>query len=115
MSYGVRLLAFLPLDAGRLRRPASVFRYTFDYSAGMPRHEYGDDGAFAFFGRARPPGRVHDPALEVIPIEAVAFGDVQVLAAGGLSPRSVTTPTIHLGVLADFPSVESVVVSTAVR
>jgi len=49
----------------------------------------------------------------VIPIEAVAFGDMQVLAAGERTGSG--TPVIDLDVLADFPTVESVVVSTQIR
>jgi len=49
--------------------------------------------------------------LSIVPIEAVVAGDSQVLAAREEGRRD-EMPTIDLGVLADFPSVESVVAST---
>ena len=59
----------------------------------------------------------HKSSLPVIPIEAVAAGDVQVYAACDPAnpPWSKTVATIDLDPLSDFPSVESVLASTRVR
>ncbi len=51
--------------------------------------------------------------LTVVPIEAVAAGDGQVLAACEIGKER--TPVIDLDVLVDFPTVESVIASTQVR
>src|SRR5262249_53929291 len=48
--------------------------------------------------------------VPIVPIEAAAPGDVQVFAAR--DPHKFGEPVIDAGVLADFPSVESVVAST---
>ena len=115
VSRKMRAWPSLPLGAARLQRPASVFRYTFEHAAEVRHRQYGDDGPFAFF-EARRTGRLTrspNPALAMIPIEAVAPGDVQVLAAG--DARSRETQVIDLDVLAGFPSVESVVASTTVK
>src|SRR5439155_19031417 len=53
------------------------------------------------------------PAQNLVPIEAVAAGDQQVLAA--CEPRKHDQPLLDLDVLADFPSVESVIASTKIR
>ena len=89
----------LPLGPARLERPASIFRYTFKHFA---------DGLWR-----RTVGVPAWNQVSVVPIEAVAASDAQVLAAceGG----KVGTPVIDLDVLADFPTVESVVASTEVR
>jgi hypothetical protein len=90
----------LPLGAARTVRPESIFRFSFDY---------------VLEGRVRPRQIAKRVAAErsIVPIEAVAAGDVQVLAAG--EPKSMNRPVIDLDVLADFPSVESVVATTQVR
>jgi len=83
----------LPLGPARRDRPKNPFRYTFEHFLGV-----------AFLAGSKSP---------VIPIEAVAAGDLQVLAAReqGNAGRLV----IDLDVLADFPTVESVIVSTRIR
>src|SRR6266851_8482198 len=53
------------------------------------------------------------PPLSVVPIEAVADGDLQVLAARVEGKER--TPLIDLDVLAGFPAVESLVASTRLR
>jgi hypothetical protein len=90
----------LPLGDERLKRPTSLFRYKFEHLA-----RFG-----AFPQRERLPGHRE---LCVVPIEAAAPGDVQVLAA-----RPMADPVklvIDLDPLAAVPSVESVVASTEVR
>lgn len=88
------------MGAARLERPQNIFRFTFDYM---------------LEARIRPRPIAQRVAAEqsIVPIEAVAAGDVQVLAAG--EPKKAAEPVIDLDVLADFPSVESVVASTRVR
>jgi hypothetical protein len=90
----------LPLGAARMERPRNIFRITFD--SVLER-------------RVRPRQIAQRVAAEhtIVPIEAVRAGDVQVLAAG--EPKNPGVPIIDLNVLADFPSVESVVASTRVR
>src|SRR6266849_5155490 len=83
----------LPLGRARLERPHTPFRYTFEHFLEL-----------AFLVRSTSP---------VIPIEAVAAGDVQVLAAREQGKSG--TLVIDLDVLADFPAVESVVASTRIR
>ncbi len=83
----------------RLERPASVFRYTFEH--------------FARAGQRQADGSPVSTQLSVVPIEAVAAGDVQVLAASEQGKQR--TPVIDLDVLADFPTVESVVASTRLQ
>jgi hypothetical protein len=83
----------LPLGKARLDRPKTPFRYTFEHFLDR-----------AFLVRPKSP---------VIPIEAVAAGDVQVLAA--CEQGKAGTLVIDLDLLADFPTVESVVVSTRIR
>ena len=93
------MLDSLPLGEARLKRPASVFRYTFEHFArGLWRKA---DGLPGFF----------EPS--VVPIEAVAAGDTQVLAAREQAKDK--TPLIDLDVLAGFPAVESVIASTCLR
>ena len=82
----------LPLGPARLDRPKAPFRYTFEHFLELAFLRY---------------------ALPVIPIEAVAVGDVQVLAACEQGKAGMLV--IDLDVLADFPTVESVVVSTRIR
>jgi hypothetical protein len=89
------MLFSLPRDWSRSERPASVVRYTFEDFVGRVAKRKG--------------GPTAGPAI--IPIEAVAPGDVQVLAAHEQSRTNV----IDLDVLSEFPSVESVVASAAVR
>ena len=83
----------LPLGKARLDRPEAPFRFTFEHFLDR-----------AFLVRSKSP---------VIPIEAVAAGDMQVLAA--CEQGKAGTLVIDLDVLADFPTVESVVVSTRIR
>lgn len=83
----------LPLGPARLERPETPFRYTFEHFLDL-----------AFLVRS---------ASRLIPIEAVAAGDVQVLAA--CEQGKTGTLVIDLDALADFPTVESVVVSTRIR
>jgi hypothetical protein len=93
------VIASLPLGPERTRRPDSIFRYTFEhFASGLRRTSNGN-----------PP----HTQLPVVPIEAVAIGDVQVLAA--CEPGKERTPVIDLDVLADFPSVESIIASTCVE
>ena len=94
------MLVALPLGAERSQRPQSVFLYTFDHFA---------DGLW-LLRKDLPDPRV----LSMVPIEAVAPGDKQVLAAQELAGKT-GTPVIDLDRLADFPSVESVVASTLVQ
>jgi hypothetical protein len=84
----------------RRKRPESVFRYTFDHFLDNRSRRSTD-----LPDNTRP---------SIVPIEAVAPGDVQVLAAHERGAKA-GTPVIALDVLADFPSVESVVASTTVR
>ena len=94
-----RMFFSLPLGPARLERPASVFRYTFEHFVhGLSRQADGSPAS---------------NRLSVVPIEAVAAGDKQVLAAG--EQGKVGTLVVDLDVLADFPGVESVVVSTRLR
>jgi len=88
------------LGAARMERPQNIFRITFD--SVLER-------------RVRPRQIAQRVAAElsIVPIEAVRAGDAQVLAAG--EPKSVNGPMIDLDVLADFPSVESVVATAQVR
>jgi hypothetical protein len=88
----------LPLGSARLERPSSVFRYTFRHFVDAPFRD-----------------RRKDLPSErgIVPIEAVAPGDVQVLAAR--EPTNPKIPVIDLDVLSDFPSVESLVVSAQIR
>lgn len=95
----MKMLPSLPLGLARLQRPASILRYTFEHFA---------------HGLQRPLDRLRpNSQLSVVPIEAVAAGDVQVLAA--CEQGKERTPVIDLDVLADFPSVESVIASTRVE
>ena len=94
------MLVSLPLGTERSQRPASVFRYTFKHFA---------DGLWLVRKNLPDPG-----VLSIVPIEAAAPGDKQVLAAQELAGK-LATPVIDLDVLADFPSVESVVASTRVQ
>jgi len=90
------MLDSLPLGAARRQRPATVIRYTFE------------DFEAASRGHVR---RLMQTApIPIVPIEAVAAGDVQVIAAR--DPAKFGEPVMDAGVLADFPSVESVVAST---
>lgn len=90
------MLDSLPLGAARQQRPADVVRYTFeDFEAASHGH----------IRRLPLSG-----AIPIVPIEAVASGDAQVIAAR--DPAKFGQPVIDAGVLADFPSVESVVAST---
>jgi hypothetical protein len=93
------VLTSLPLGSARLERPANVFRYTFEH--------------FARATRPRADGSPAYTELSVVPIEAVARGDAQVLAA--CEQGKQRTPVIDLDVLADFATVESVVATTRVR
>ncbi|HXT26764.1 MAG TPA: hypothetical protein VN749_18245 [Candidatus Eisenbacteria bacterium] len=90
----------LPLGDARQRRPQTARRYTFDDL--LER-------------RIRPRLNKLDahPAQNLVPIESVAAGDQQVLAA--CEPNKHDQPIIDLDVLADLPSVESVMVSTKIR
>ena len=86
----------LPLGAVRLERPTTVFRYTFEHFT---------QGLWRKADRWR---ALNQSSL--VPIEAVATGDKQVLAACELG--KVSTPVIDIDVLAEFPGVESIVAST---
>src|SRR4051812_35890645 len=89
----------LPIGPVRLERPAPAFRYTFEHFVhGFSRQADGSPAS---------------NQLTVVPIEAVAVGDVQVLAA--CEQGKAGTLVIDLDMLADFPTVESVVVSTRIR
>ena len=88
----------LPLGPARLERPRSVFRYTFRHFVDAP---------FRHRKNYLPPER------GIVPIEAVDAGDMQVLAAQ--EPTNSKTPVIDLDILSNFPSVESLVISTQVR
>ena len=88
----------LPLGPARLERPRSVFRYTFRHFVDAP---------FRHRKNYLPPER------GIVPIEAVVAGDMQVLAAQ--EPTNSKTPVIDLDILSNFPSVESLVISTQVR
>ena len=90
----------LPLGDARLVRPAEVRRLRFDDFLRIPNA-----------GRPRVV-RVGE-SWPVIPIEAVAAGDTQVLAAH--EPGKIDSPHLDLDPLADFPSVESVVACTRIR
>ncbi len=94
------MLVSLPVGPERKQRPESVFRYTWEHFA---------EGLW-LLRKGLPDPRV----LSMVPIEAVAPGDKQVLAAQELAGQT-GTPVIDLDVLADFPSVESVVASTRVQ
>lgn len=94
-----KVLISLPLGSARLERPSSVFRYTFEH--------------FVYSKRRETSGPPVPAQLAVVPIEAVAAGDVQVLAACEQGKQS--TPVIDLDVLADFPTIESVIASTQLR
>src|SRR6202521_2336296 len=83
----------LPLGPARLERPKTPFRYTFEHFLEL-----------AFLVRSTSP---------IIPIEAVAVGDVQVLAACEQGKAGMLV--IDLDVLAAFPTAESGVVSTRIR
>ncbi len=90
------MLDSLPSGAARQQRPAAVVRYRFeDFEAASRGH-------IRRLPRTLP--------IPIVPIEAVAAGDVQVIAAR--DPARFGEPVIDAGVLADFPSVESVVAST---
>src|SRR5207302_698593 len=82
------------------QRPETSRRYTFDD---------------LLEGRIRPRLNKADahPEQNIVPIESVAAGDKQVLAA--CEPKKHDQPLINLDVLADFPSVESVIASTKIR
>jgi hypothetical protein len=82
-------------DHGRSRRPSELRRLTFDdvVDAG---------GSMLVRGYAR-----------IVPIESVQPGDEQVFAAR--APRPAIGPLIDLDVLAQYPTVRSVVASTSVR
>jgi hypothetical protein len=90
----------LPVGDERLKRPAELFRYTFEQ--------------FARFGHLPQRQPMPDARTNhVIPIEAVADGDAQVIAARPMiGPNKLV---IDLDPLATRPSVESVVASTRVR
>ena len=94
------MLVALPLGPERSQRPQYVFRYTFEHFA---------DGLWLRRKDLPDPG-----VLSIVPMEAVAPGDSQVLAAQELAGKAAT-PVIDLDGLADFPSVESVVASTRVQ
>jgi hypothetical protein len=90
----------LPLGDERLKRPTQLFRYTFEH--------------FARFGHLRQRDPMPDARENhVIPIEAAAAGDAQVIAARPMiGPNNLV---IDLDPLSALPSVESVVASTTVR
>lgn len=90
----------LPLGPERQQRPESLVRFTFEDF--LERFRRGRDGLLRFTARS------------MVPIEAVAPGDTQVLAAQVIS-GAIGTPLIDLDVLAGFPSVESVIASTRVQ
>jgi hypothetical protein len=95
----MEMLDSLPLGPARLNRPASVFRYTFEHFAHwLPRNAAGFPAS---------------DRLSVVPVEAVAEGDVQVLAAREQGKER--TPIVDLDALAGFPAVESLIASTHVR
>jgi hypothetical protein len=89
----------LPEGDERLKRPTTLFRYTFEHFA-----------RYGFLPQREPlPGpREHC----IIPIEAAASGDRQVIAARPLYGPNIV---IDLDPLAALPTVESVVASTTVR
>ncbi len=93
------MLDSLPLGQDRLRRPEVVVRYTFEDFERASRGEI-----HSVWNRS---------AIPVVPIEAAAPGDRQVIAARG--PTQPNEPVINLDVLANLGSVESVVVSTVVK
>ena len=93
------MLDSLPLGAARQQRPAKIVRYTFEDFEAASR------GQIARVMRSGP--------IPIVPIEAVASGDQQVIAAR--EPSRFGEPVIDLGALADFPSVESVVASTRIE
>jgi hypothetical protein len=90
----------LPLGVARLVRPSSIRRLRFEDFLKRPRSKRNST-----VQAGEPPG--------IVPIEAVASGDTQVFAAR--KPDKGNAPVIDLGVLADFPSVESIVASTHIR
>jgi hypothetical protein len=90
------MLDCLPPGPSRLARPATVIRYTFE----------------RFEAPMDPLGRTWD-RLPVIPIEAVQPGDTQVFAAR--EPVKFADPLIDLDVLADIPSVDSIISSTRMQ
>jgi len=80
-------------DADRLHRPAVVRRLTYEELA--------------------LPGPAFRDTRHLVPIESVRAGDEQVFAARGR--RGPGEPVLDLDLLADYPSVRSVVASTTVR
>lgn len=93
------MLDSLPLGPARLERPESVFRYTFEH--------------FAHGLQRQADGLPTSTQLSIVPVDAVAAGDAQVLAAREQDKER--TPVIDLDVLADFPALKSVVASTRLR
>src|SRR5215471_8453610 len=89
---GIRRYGVLS-DIERHERPLAVLRLTFDELA--------------------EPGPAFRDTSAIVPIESVRSGDLQVLAARGL--RVTEERTIDLDVLADYPTVASVVASTLVQ
>ncbi len=88
---------FLPAGSARFERPIAIHRYTFeDFLEGIARKKLPLQRQGA-----------------IVPLESVAPGDVQVLAAH--DPQLTSMSTIELDVLADFPSVDSVVASAGLR
>jgi hypothetical protein len=82
----------LPLGEARLVRPSSIRRLRFE----------------DFLRRSGSKSSL--TPLPIVAIEAVAEGDTQVFAAR--EPDKGNYPIVDLGVLHEFPSVESVVAST---
>src|SRR5215467_5375355 len=87
----------VPPGPARLRRPVSPFRFRF-------RH-------FADYLTLRRSGEIPADAA-VIPVETAQAGDAQVLAAR--EPSNPKSPAINLDLLADIPSVESVIASAPI-
>jgi hypothetical protein len=99
-----RIPGALPLGAARLDRPATIRYAGFDDFL----HPLARDRWRAFVDQ-KPP----HPALQMVPIEAVQPGDIQVLAAR--EPQKFGSPRISLDGLGEVPSVYSVVTATTVE
>ena len=94
----------LPLGDARLVRPSTI-RYAgfHDFLRSIVRNQW----------RTLVDEKPVHPALQMVPIEAVQAGDIQVLAAR--EPQKPSSPRISLDGLAKVPSVYSVATSTIVE